>query len=151
MNRFFRNEDGSGLVEFALSASVMLSVLIGLFYMCMALFTYNYVTQTARNATRYAIVRGADCINFSDCGISDDGIEQYVQNVGLNGMSSHTTWYQYGYDSAGHGIWNACSGQCNAPGNAVSVNVTYSLPLNIPFVPQSALQLSSTSQLVISQ
>ena len=51
-------EQGASLVEMALSASVLFVLLFGIIETCMALYAYNFVSEAAREATRYAVVRG---------------------------------------------------------------------------------------------
>ena len=56
-----RDERGSSMVEFALGASLLFMVVFGIIAMALALYTYNVVSEAAREATRYAIVRGSAC------------------------------------------------------------------------------------------
>lgn len=148
------SEAGGALVETALSATIMLSVMIGLFELSMALYSYHYVSYAAREGSRYAIVRGSKCINIPDCGVSSDNVQTAVQDLGFPGIDSTavsvtTTWYSASQTTPT--TWTACVGVCNAPGNLVKVDVSYPFSLTIPFLPKKALSLSSTSQMVISQ
>jgi Flp pilus assembly protein TadG len=154
--KIFGHEDGANLVEFAISATLVFPVLFGIFYMCLAAFSYNFVAHAARDASRYAIVRGSSCFGLSDCNITPDQISAYVKGLGYpvntNNLTTTTTWYSAGYSSAGSTVWTSCgAAQCNKPGNAVSVTVAYVLPLGIPFVPARLLNMQSTSQMVISE
>jgi Flp pilus assembly protein TadG len=147
-----RGEQGAALVEMALAAAVLLTVLFGMMEISLALYTYHFVSEAAREGTRYAIVRGSSCTGFSAaCPASPADIQSYVQNLGFPGidptaMTVDTVWSAY---PAG----GACTplASCNNPGNMVNVTVNYQFPLAIPFIPASTLAMSSSSQMVISQ
>jgi hypothetical protein len=47
--------------------------------------------------------------------------------------------------------WTPCAGQCNGIGNAVKVTVNYTFPLSIPFWGSNAINMTNSSQMVISQ
>lgn len=137
----FQNEEGAALVEFALSSVVLFMTLFGLMAVCTALYSYLFVSEAAREASRYAIVRGNSCTGFSDCKIDSAGLNTYVKNLAYPGINK------------GNLSATATFTPDKNPGDIVSVTVTYNMALNIPFWPKTgrALQLSSTSQMAISQ
>ena len=144
--RRLRNEEGATLVEFALSSVVLFMSLFGIIGLCGALYSYNFVSDAAHEATRYALVRGSACTGFTDCNIStSSAIQTYVRSLGYPGIISANL--------TAVATWSGANSPSNAPGNIVSVTVTYTYPLNIPFWPQSGtiLHLTSTSQMAISQ
>jgi len=150
-----RDEQGGSLVEFALGSSVLLMTLFGIFAICLALYSYVFVAEAAREATRYALVRGSSCTGFSDCGITSAELNTYVKNLGYPGintskLSATATWLSPSANVPT--TWSACT-PCNAPGDAVEVQVTYTFPLGIPFWPKSGslIHMSSSSQMTISQ
>jgi len=137
-----RNEEGSALVEFALSSIVLFMTLFGLMAVCTALYSYLFVSEAAREASRYAIVRGNSCTGLSDCpGITSAQLNTYVKSLSYPGINQ------------GNLSATANFTPDKNPGSIVSVTVTYNLALNIPFWPKTgrAMQLSSTSQMAISQ
>jgi Flp pilus assembly protein TadG len=157
-------EDGASMVEMAFACTLLLTMLFGIFAISFALYTYHYISDAAREGSRYAMVRGStSCANSSNmltnCGATSNQIQTYVQNLGYPGASNMTvtsTWYKI----TGGTPWaSLCStGTCNAPGNIVKVQVTYAFPLSIPFFlrggPTSqtrSLSMTSTSQMVIAQ
>jgi len=149
------SEEGGNLVEFGISAAVFFALLIGAFEFSWAAYAYHYVSDAAREATRYAIVRGSDCSGMPDCGITDPQIQTWIRNLGYPGidsskLTSTTTWLAATPTDTGM-TWVSCAGQCDAPGNAVQVVVTYTFPLSVPFWQNTSLTLSSSSQMVISQ
>ena len=140
-----RGEEGATLVEFALCSSILLMFLFGIFGVCTALYSYNFVSDAAHEATRYALVRGSACTGFTDCNVTSAQIQTYVRSLQYPAIvPSNLT---------AAATWSGASSPSNAPGNIVSVTVTYTYPLIIPFWPQSGriLNLSSTSQMTISQ
>ena len=63
-------EAGSALIEFALATIVILVVLFGIIDMGRAAFAYDWVSNAARTATRYAMVRGTSCSTLlSGCNV----------------------------------------------------------------------------------
>lgn len=147
------------MVETAISCVVLFAILFGIFEMSLALYTYYFTSDAAREATRYAIVRGStSCTNtpnLSNCNATTTQIQSYVQGLNFPGITTSkvsvtTSWYSA--SSTTPTTWSACStGICNAPGNLVKVQVSYPMSLQIPFVNSLSLKLNSTSQMVISQ
>ncbi len=60
MRSFRRGDRGQGLVEFALILPVFLLLAMGLIDVARAMFEQNTLAYAAREATRYAIVHGAN-------------------------------------------------------------------------------------------
>jgi Flp pilus assembly protein TadG len=163
-----RGEEGATLVEFALSSSMLLLMLFGIIVISLALYSYNFTAEAARDATRYAIVRGADCTGFADCNITGTQIQTYVQNLSLPGINPtnlqvNTEWYTVTLTNTSNTptltdcgsdplTVDPTSGkQCDTPGNEVQVRVTYTYPLSIPFWGKQSLTMVNQSELVIAQ
>jgi Flp pilus assembly protein TadG len=149
-------DQGQSLYEFAWIIGILFMLLLGIIGLGLAGYTYHYVSEAAREGTRYAIVRGASCAGMPDCNASANQISTYVKGLGYGGinptnMTVTTTWWSPSV-IAPSPVWSICgAGTCNAPGNMVEVNVTYAYPLDIPFWGNKTINLSSTSQMVISQ
>jgi Flp pilus assembly protein TadG len=148
------SDAGATLVEFAVSASLVFIVLFGIIQSCLALYTYNYVSDAARVATRYASVRGQRCSGMPDCGIDNSGIQTLLRGlkypgIDPNNLATTTTWFSASANPPT--TWTSCgAAQCNAPQNAVQVTVTYAFPLHIPYWNNATVSIGSTSQEVIS-
>ena len=154
-------EEGAALVEMALSASVMFSVLIGLFQLCLAMYTFTYVSDAAREASRWAMVRGSYSCSDSGsalpgCGATQAQVLAYVNSLHYPAMSAsnltvNVSWLSLD-TSSGSAVWTACgTAPCNKPGNEVRVQVLYQVPLYIPFWKDSNVTVGSTSAMVIQQ
>jgi Flp pilus assembly protein TadG len=147
------SELGASLVEFALSATVLMTLVFGVMAMSMALYSYHFISEAAREGTRYAMVRGSSCSTYGKfttaCPVSASQVQTYVKGLGFPGITASnmtvtTTWPTTG---------SACtpnSSPCDNPGNLVKVVVSYQLPLSIPFIPNRTLTMTSSSQMVIS-
>ena len=61
----FRAEEGSLVVETALSLLLVIPMVFWMFEMCMLTYTYSVLGDAARQGVRYAIVHGTDSGNCS--------------------------------------------------------------------------------------
>jgi Flp pilus assembly protein TadG len=134
-----RRERGSALVEFAAVFTVLFTFLFAIMDLSRALYTYHFVADAAREGTRYAMVRGSTCTSWTTaCPAAASDIQTYLKNVpaGINpaSLTATTTWTPN-----------------NSPGSVVQVQVQYSFQPIFPFIPKTALVMTSTSQVVISQ
>jgi Flp pilus assembly protein TadG len=160
-------------VETAISCSLLFSILFGILIASLALYVSNFVSEAAKEATRYAAIRGFySCTDankaFPDCNLnpttSGNAIQTHIQSLGYpfaSGITAQASWFS----PTSSGTWSqACTGAtdtvtgsllantaCNFPGHAVQVQVTYNFPFSIPFVPAQTLNISSSSQMVISE
>lgn len=159
--RSARDESGATLVEVALSIVILLVLLFGIMETAFAVYSYHFISEAAREGTRYAIVRGnsftTDCTAPGDATCTAQGgsnagdIATYVENIGFPGidpgnMTVNSTWF-----TSSGGTCTPPSDLCKSPGNQVQVQVQYAFPLRIPFIPFSTINMSSTSQMIISQ
>lgn len=134
------DEGGATLIETALCFGILASLLIGAMMTGMLLFSYHFISEAAREGTRYAMVRGSMCSSWATaCPASSADVQNYVRGLDYPIIDSTklgvtTTW-----------------AQGNSPGNPVQVQVRYPFTLSIPFVSSRTVHLSSTSAMVISQ
>jgi Flp pilus assembly protein TadG len=153
------DESGAALVEMALSAAVFLTILIGMVYLIFGLYVYNFVADAAREASRYASTRGSQCVfntRLLGCNAGRAQIQSFVQSMPYPGLNANnltvtTTWLKA--NTTGTTGWTACAprAQCKLPGDMVQVRVTYGYPINVPFWTSTTIDVSSASQMVISQ
>src|SRR5277367_1468988 len=145
-------ERGTTLLESAVTISVLLLMMFGVVGFGTALYTYHFVSNTAREATRWASVRGNTCADglSGGCPASSADVTTYVQNlstgIGLDPtkVTTTTTWVAPPNNLA------ICASQPNSPGCVVKVQVQYSFQFLFPLLP-SGFTMQSTSQMVISQ
>jgi Flp pilus assembly protein TadG len=138
----------------ALSLVVLLTVIFGIMEMSLALYTFHFISEAARDGTRYAIVRGSSCpAILSGCPAAGTGVDvqTYLRNEGFPAISSSLLTAATTWPTTGSTCTPSSAPLCDNPGNLVNVVVTYKFPLSIPFIPAQTLTMTSTSQMVISQ
>ena len=142
------------MVEAAVSLCVMICFLLGTFQMALALYTYHFVSDAAREASRYAVVRGsASCSNtpnLSNCNATADQVQTWVRNLGYPGIDPSRLTVTTTWPTTGSSCWPSSS-PCNNPSNLVNVNVAYNFAYNVPFWKNGSISIQSVSQMVISQ
>jgi Flp pilus assembly protein TadG len=143
------NSEGQTLVEAALSLAVLFTLVFGMIEMGLVFYTYNFVSEAAREGARYAMTRGSSCT--SPCTeATNASVQNYVQNLGYPGLNSSDLTVTTTWPDTGASCTPSVS-PCNNPGNNVMVKVTYAFPWSIPFVPSSILTMTSTSEMIIAQ
>jgi len=147
-----KSERGSTLIEFGLVVIVLFMLIFGIIDFARALFAYHFVANAAREGTRYESVRGTACSSpMTYCNDDGSAVQTYLQNeatgIGLNlsQLTVNTTWPTGSYSPA------ACATIQNSPGCTVQVAVSYNFRFVFPLLPASPLNMSSTSQAVITQ
>jgi Flp pilus assembly protein TadG len=129
-------------VEFVLTLSLLFTLIFCFFELCLALYTYDVISESAREGTRYAMVRGASCRTSTgvSCQVSPDEVNSYVSGLGWPNVGGGTMNVNTTYPDGSEAI-----------GSRVQVNVTYQFRITMPFVPSNAISLSSTSVMYIIQ
>jgi Flp pilus assembly protein TadG len=136
------SEDGSALIEFALTLPTLCGLLFCFLELCLLFYSYDMISESAREGTRYAIVRGASCQTTAgaSCETTAAQVNTYVSNLGWPNLAGGTmvvdTTYPKGSD---------------AVGNPVQIKVTYTFRITMHFVPTNSISLSSTSVMYILQ
>jgi Flp pilus assembly protein TadG len=156
-------EEGASLVETAISASALFLLLIGIIEMSLASYAYNFVSDAAREASRWAIVRGSTCYTntkssagcMSTTGTAASDITNYVKNLSHPSLDSSKLTVNVNWCAASAGTpktWAACTtSTANKPRNQVQVTVQYAFPIAIPFWRRDTFNVTSTSQTTIQQ
>jgi len=160
------NDAGGSLVEMAVSSVILATMFFAIFELTMGCYTYNAVSEAARESARWGMVRGSKCgtytPNQTHCGASSDDIQNYAKASTKIDWSQCTTgspcvtatWLK-GTTVSGSSTsttWATCTGGCSAdPGNLLSVSINYPYALTIPMVNTFNIHLKSTAQVVVSQ
>ncbi len=138
---------GAGMVEFVVAAMALLLLFFGIIEVGRVVYTYHTVSDAARLGSRWAMVRGSSCIAAS-CPAATSDVQTYVRAqaplIDTSNMTVSTTW-------PGNSTCTVTTGTKNAAGCLVSVNVTYPFHFALPFISTTTVNLSSTSQMIISQ
>ncbi len=141
---------GQAIVEFALAASVALTLIFGIIDFGRGLYTYDLVSQAARVGTRYAIVHATIAAhNCSDPLVGTTPCETdviaYIKSK-MTGVDPSQITVKTPF------TWEGADATCEAtakPGCTVGIEVDY----NFTFVtlPLPAQTIKSYSQMVIAQ
>ena len=143
-----RCEEGNTLVEMALvSAFVFLPLIFGIIQFSFALYAYNFVNMSARQATRYAVVRGIQsCViapTFPNCNMGPDtasganvtspsALQTYVRGLAYPGINPNsvtvTTTYLSRHLTSGAGGFSTTSWDSTC----TTTNPYNSQPCNTP-------------------
>jgi Flp pilus assembly protein TadG len=128
VRRAFGDQRGATLVEFALASTLFFTITFGTIEFGRMILDYNIVSNAAREGARYAAVRGSS----SGRTATADQVKQYVasRSVGLLSTSNVTVTWPTNKD----------------PGSVVQVHVEYSFTPIVTLLPQTAVNLSSTTK-----
>jgi Flp pilus assembly protein TadG len=147
-----RDESGAATLEFALTAIVLMTVVLGVMETTLALYSFDFICDAAREGARYAMVRGDTCVvNGASCTVTPAQVQTYVQSLGFPGINPAIMTVTSTYSAYPSGTACTPNANCANPGNLVTVSVVYAYGYSIPFVPVRTLQMKSTSSMVISQ
>jgi Flp pilus assembly protein TadG len=141
-------------VEYALVLVIFLSIIFAIIDFGRALYTYHFVSNVAREATRWASVRSSTTKlpgGAATNGASGTVQQTFASSTALAGMgldpSKITMTTSFVNSPSGA---PACGG-ANKPGCVVQVQVTYAYNFIFPFLPAGTINMQSTSQMVITQ
>lgn len=158
--RHLRGEQGSALIEFALAVTVLLTLLFGIIDIGRALYAYDWLYNSARQATRWAMVRGVGCTTLlPGCGLqparpTSDDIQNYVRDTPVTPYTDglDTT----GIDTSAVNVTSQCFAANNPERNLpcpptawVQVNVAYTFHFITPFLSGTTWTMYSTSERVV--
>jgi Flp pilus assembly protein TadG len=148
--RGLRKEDGATLIEFAITISVALTLVFVIMQLCLALYMYGMISETAREATRWAIVRGSTCVTGSgtSCTTTTAAITTYAKDLGFPNVGGGTLVVTPTYPDT-NPVGGAAN--CQAPGCRVKVVVTYTVAISLPMVPRNSIPLQTSSEMYILQ
>lgn len=147
------HEEGASIVEFAFATTILFAMVFGIIQLSLALYTNNFTSDAAREATRWAIVRGSvSCTNtpgLTKCNASTTDIATFVKSLGYPGIEPGKITVTTTFKNPDNTVCTVAP--CNAPGNSVQTRVSYAFPLRIPFSKSTVLNVGSTSMMTISQ
>ncbi|GGH06226.1 TadE/TadG family type IV pilus assembly protein [Silvibacterium dinghuense] len=152
-------ETGSELVEFTITLSLVLMTIFSILAGSVALYAQHYVTNAAREATRYAIVRGSywsgttcSTTTAGDCMATSTNVSNFVLStvpplISTSQLSVSTSWPGTTATGAACDTINGT----NSITCTVSVTVSYNYNFLLPFLPDKTITLASTSSGTIAE
>lgn len=170
-----KGEEGVNLLEYGFIAILSMLLILGVTDFGRMLYTYHYLSNTARDAARWASVNGSICksadnscngTNLMNNGpASAADVATYVTKIAPAGINSASppltttaTWPVQANGPQTCTVTSAgalnCTAVCtttnNAPGCTVEVQVSYKFTFLFPLIRNSQLTLTSKSMEVIS-
>lgn len=124
---------GQAMVEFAIVATVTLTLIFGIIQAALALYAYSFVSYAARAGVRYAMVRGTN----SGSPATNSSVQTYVQGLAVALNTSSLTVAT---------TWTPNENQ----GSIVTVKVSYAFAPLVALVWSTTLNMSSTAQGLVS-
>lgn len=142
-NSYWRaGSTGQALVEFGIVAAGLLMLLLAMMTMGQAVFTYNTMSQAAREAARYAVVHSPTGPNpATNTEIAQVAVN-YANALGLTTGDVTVTWPK---DPNINNLSN------KAAAYDAQVAITYTYKTNVPFLKAMTFDLTSTSRMLVSQ
>jgi Flp pilus assembly protein TadG len=150
-------ERGSSLLEQSFILVFLLTMMFGIIDCGRALYTYHFVSNVAREASRWASVRSQSCDGSALVGCPGDLTGNNLQTTFKANLSSMgldpakvtfaTSWV------APPGVGAAsCTAPTNQIGCMVHVNVTYNYTFFFaPFIAVPPITMASSSEMLITQ
>jgi hypothetical protein len=128
--------------------------MFGVLILCMALYSYLFISDAAREASRYAMVRGSGCSTYSGfgsaCPAAATDVQNYVRSLGFPGIKPSNLTVTATWSADGGTTWSSTATSHNVAGDLVRVSITYQYFLSIPYVPSRLLSMTSSAQTVIA-
>lgn len=158
-------ENGAVLVESAITIVLLFVMLFGVIDFGRALYTYHFVANAAREASRWASVNGYSCTSDPACPnggpASAANVQMYVENTAPPGIGTANSVQMCPPPSTSAGVlgvcasWPgngtlACPSGSNSPGCPVQVTVSYNFGFLVPLIHRGVLPMSSSSETTIS-
>lgn len=162
-----RDESGSQLVEFALALLVLATMMFGIIYFSLAMYSYHFVTYAAQEGARFAIVRGNAWQGKGNCSTSappsfsmkyacvaqSSDVQNYIKSIATplinpSQITVTTTW---------PGTTPSCTKNCsicttaNSQGCQVKVDVSYAFGYAVPVVKTRTLTFAGSSSKTIQE
>jgi len=151
-----RRERGASLVEYAFVVILFFSLIFGISGFGHAIFVYHHLNNAAKEATRYAAVRGLNCSNDNSCTATSSAsgitgpttvadVKAYVQSITPASIdSSQLTIVPCGVTGtvcsptiAGASDDCNTAATANKPGCTAQVQVAYAYNFIFPLIPGS--------------
>ncbi len=131
-----RTRAGQSTVEFAAVMTVFLLLTFVTMKLALAVYNYNIVCSAAREAARYAMVRGPNSPNPATTAQIQQAAIDAAPGLSLATGNINVSWVN----------------DPNLPSRKdVEIQISYPYTLSIPFMSSRTLTLSSTAQMLAAQ
>lgn len=156
--KLVREESGTEIIEFAVSALVLFPLLFGVMDISRALYTYHFVSYAAQQGARYAAVHGGDWTNIctsatqNACETTQSLTQTYVQSLtttGIIGSSVTVAMTDIAHQTVTTtttGCTSSTTDNSNEKGCLVSVQVSYVFNYLPGTLPHGSVTLTATAE-----
>lgn len=151
------------MVEFAFIILLLMTIMLGIIEFSRALYTYHHLSNVARDATRWVLVNGANCNGDTSCNgvygmnngpASATDVQTYVKNHTPQGIDTTqltvTACGTQGGSMCAESPSSLCTATVNNQGCTVKVTVSYPFTFILPIFSSNPINMSSSSEMVIS-
>ena len=152
-------ERGSALLEYAFAMVITFVLIFGMIDFALALYSYHFVSEAAREATRFASVRGHYCSpDATPCQADAGDIQDFVMGIVPAGIDPNQVTVNPGWQNPNN--LPVCNTYQHYPGCAVQVEVSYRFNFLFPVnfynlspvkFGANHINMSSTSEMIISR
>jgi Flp pilus assembly protein TadG len=155
LKRVLLESDGSELVEFALSASVLFLVIFGIMDGSRLVYAHHFVAEAAAAGVRYSTTHGnswtAACPDAStpDCVASSANVVDYVKKTATVGVSTANITVVPNWTGTTPDGTSCSDAAPNDPGCMITINVSYAFSFTLPFIPHSSMTLKSSASGIV--
>jgi len=135
LNFQLRDDQGSAIIEMAVSLALLCTLLFCFMELCLAAYSHDLISELACEGALYAMVRGAACPNTTTptCEVTAAQVNAYVEGIALPNLGGGTITVDTTYPAGNENV-----------GSTVKVQVSYSFPITMPLVPKSSAISMST-------
>jgi Flp pilus assembly protein TadG len=147
-----KSNSGQAAVEFTLVFVLFVLLMYLIVEGARAIFAFSSASQAAREAVRYASVRGSTSTCTTDCPASVTDITTYARGkaVGVYLQTVDVCWWKNATTKATDCANNPHLLENKDPGSGVWVRVTINFTPILPMVPTGVIPIASSSEMVIS-
>jgi Flp pilus assembly protein TadG len=156
-----QGEEGLTILETAMSSLMLFTFIFGIMEIAFAAYSYHAISESAREGTRYAIIRGSTAAGSAGTACAAPGpptcvaqsadIQTYVKGIGFPGINPGNMTVTPTWSAFTQGFSCPVAGPCNSPGNLITITVQYNFPVSLPFVSITSIAMSTQSAMIISQ
>jgi Flp pilus assembly protein TadG len=146
-------EEGSSLIEFALTASALMAFCFVVMQICLAFYSAGMINECAQEATRWAITRGSTCQtpSLTSCTTTAAAIGTYAKGLKYPNLAGGTMTVDTTASHMFPDTYNSVA-NCMTPAVCrVKVAITYTVPITMPLVPKNSITLSTSSEMYFIQ
>ena len=107
-------EVGSALIETAASLPVLFVLIFCFMELCMAFYSYDMISESAREGTRYAMLLSSTCTNSSggSCTATAAQVNSYVSGLGWANLAGGTMTVSTTYKTPAGGVGTNTVSDC---------------------------------------